>query len=338
MLTAEELNRMHHFSTLVVAGRLKKGRLVRTVAGWLSISLVLMSLIACSGYQSPIIDLVPLDSCAVLVVDWSAVRNDVELRRLFKGDQFEATLQQLALESASVKTLVVFSSMNSRVKSGMLLRGSFDKQKQVSALKARGWREESIDGHKVYVSGNDYAAMPNSAVLFAGSREAAAAVFRALTNSQESFRTSRSYQKISAAMTTQNNPVKAFLVIPDGTLDMANAALEATAFALSLFDLGGVGTLLKQLNVASGFGLSLAHGSNQSYPLEMCVLMRDEKAAAFVNGSLNAMKRLSTMASANNRDQEALRALQGMTITRKDEVLAIKVSMPRAVLIPSNAP
>lgn len=329
---------MNLFSTLVMVGRTKKGRLVRTVAGCLSLSWVLLSFMACSGRDPSIIDLVPLDSCAVLVVDWSAVRNDVELKRLFKGDQLEPILQHLAIESSTVKTLVVFSSMNSQVKSGMLLRGSFDKQKQVLALKARGWREESIDGHKVYVNGNEYAAMPYSTGLFAGTREAAAAVFRTLTDSQESFRTSRSYQKISAAMTTRNNPVKAFLVIPDGTLDMADAALEATAFALSLFDLGGVGTLLKQINVASGFGLSLAHGSNQIYPVEMCVLMRDEKSAVFLNGSLNAMKRLSTMASGNNRDQEALRALQSMTITRKEEVLAIKVSMPQAVLFPPNTP
>src|SRR5437870_1561528 len=123
--------------------RMKKAG-ARTVAGSLSISLVLLLLFACRGYESSIIDLVPLDSCAVVVVDWSAVRNDNDLKRLFKGDQFEAVLQRLALDSSSVKTLVVFSAMNTQAKAGMLVRGSFDKQKQISTLKTRGWREESV--------------------------------------------------------------------------------------------------------------------------------------------------------------------------------------------------
>jgi hypothetical protein len=138
-------------------------------------------------------------------------------------------------------------------------------------------------------------------------------------------------------MTTRNNPVRAFLVIPEGTLDMANAALEATAVALSLFDLGGVGALLKQVNIASGFGLNIGAGSNQSYPVEMCVLMRDEKAAAIVSGSLNLMKGLSAMASTGNRDEQALQAIHSMTISRVREVLAIKMTVPQAALFPPNA-
>src|SRR3989442_1445442 len=181
----------------------------RRVFVWLSVGLALWSFFACSGYESSIIDLVPFDSCAVVVVDWSAVRNDNDLKRLFKGDQFEAVLQRLALDRSSVKTLVVFSAMNTQVKAGMLLRGPFDKQKQISALKARGWREESVDGHKVYVNGNDYAAMPQSNILFAGTREAAAGVFRTLTNSRESFSSSSSYKKISSGMSARNNPIKA---------------------------------------------------------------------------------------------------------------------------------
>ncbi len=310
--------------------------MARTVVGGLSASLVLLSFFACSRYESSIIDLVPSDSCAVVVVDWSTLRNDNDLKRLFKGDQFEAVLQRLAVDSSSVKSLVVFSAVNTQVKAGMLLRGSFDRQKQIAALKTRGWREESVDGRKVYVSGTDYAAMPESNILFAGTRDAAAAVFRALGNSRESFSSSSSYKKISDGMTSRNNPIRAFLVIPQGTLDMADAALEATSVALSLFDLGGIGALLKQINVAGGFGLTLGHGSNQIYPVEMCVLMRDEKAAALVSGSLNLMKGFSAIASTTNRDEKASEALHNMSITRIREVLAIKMTVPQAALFRPN--
>jgi hypothetical protein len=315
---------------------MKIGKIVRTLVSGLSTSLVLSSFFACSRYESSVIDLVPSDSCAVVVVEWSTLRNDNDLRRLFKSEQFEVVMERLGIDSASVKTLIVFSAMNSRAKAGMLFRGSFDKQKQIASLKTRGWRDTSVDGHKVYVNGNDYAAMPQTNLLFAGTREAATAVFDSLNNIRESFSASPSYKKLNAGLTTRNEPIKAFLVIPQGTLDMADAALEATSVALSLFDLGGIGALLKQINVASGFGLTLGHGSNQMYPVEMCVLMRDEKAAALVSGSLNLMKGFSTMASTSNRDERALEALHAMSITRVREVLAIKMAVPQAVLFPPN--
>jgi len=50
------------------------------------------------------------------------------------------------------------------------------------------------------------------------------------------------------------------------------------------------------MNIASGFGVTFGHGLNAMYPVEMCVQMRDEKAAALISGSLNLMKGFSTMA------------------------------------------
>lgn len=315
---------------------MKTGKMIRILLSGLSASLVLSSFFACSRYDSSVIDLVPSDSCAVLVVEWSTLRNDNDLKRLFKGEQFEVVLEALGVDSSSVKTLVVFSAMNSRAKSGMLLRGSFDKQKQIASLKTRGWLDTLINGHKVYVKGNDYAAMPQSNILFAGTREAATAVFNTLNNTRESFSSTSAYKKISAGLSTRNEPIRAFLVIPQGTLDMANAALEATSVALSLFDLGGIGALLKQINIASGFGLTLGHGSSQMYPVEMCVLMRDEKAAALVSGSLNLLKGFSTIATTGNRDEQALEALHHLSVSRVREVLAIKMTVPQAALFPPN--
>ena len=118
---------------------------------------------------------------------------------------------------------------------------------------------------------------------------------------------------------------------------MADAALEATSVALSLFDLGAVGALLKQINIARGLGLSLGHRSNQMYPVEMCVLMRDEEAAALVSRSVNLLKGLSTAASNSNTDEQARQALHDLSITRVREVLSIKMTVPQAVLMPPSA-
>ncbi|HEX5702267.1 MAG TPA: hypothetical protein VFX97_03510 [Pyrinomonadaceae bacterium] len=308
------------------------------LCGLLCSTLLLLSMCACSRRQSSVLDLVPIDSCAVVIIDWATVRNDNDLKQLFKGDQFEGILQQLVLSSEEVKTAVVFSGINTQATAGLLVHGSFNRKQEIASLKGRGWQEQRVDGHPVYTNGKDYVALPQTGTVFAGSREAAAAVFRALGDSQQRFISSSPYKQIAAGMTARNSSVRAFLVIPQGSLDMADAALTATSLALSLFDLGGVGSLLKQINVARGFGLNLSRGTNQEYPAEMCVLMRDEQAAAVVTGSLNLMKRFSTLAATNNRDEQALRALQNVSVTRVKEVLSIKMTVPRAVLVPPASP
>ena len=291
---------------------------------------------ACSGGQSTLVDLVPSDSCAVILIDWPTVRADRDLRRAFNGDQLESALQQIGIDGGSVKSIAVFSAINSHDKAGMLLRASLNKQNQLAALKSRGWREEVADGHKLLVKGNDYVTVPQANTLFAGTREAALAVFEALDDRRQSFSSLATYKKISEGMSSRTNPIRAFLVIPQGTLDMADAALEGTSFALSLFEMGGVGALLKQMNIASGFGLSLGRGADQMFPVEMCVLMRDEKAAAFISGSLNLVKSFSGVAAPNMRDEQAMQSLRDLSVNRRGEVLSLKLKVPKAALLPPN--
>lgn len=282
--------------------------------------------------------LVPVESCAIMTIDWTAVRADPELRRLMKGDEFETLLRHIGLSSESVITVTVFGSIERPTSSGLLLRGSFDRKEITTKLKATGFREESLEGRKVYVHADDYVAMPSSNTLFAGPREGVAGVFQAMDDAKESVVASDAYKKINASMTTKGQPLKAFLLVPQGTLDMADAALTATSFALSLFNLGGVGELLKAVNVARGFGVSVAAGAgHEKYPVELCVLMRDEETARFVSGSLNAMKTISELASSDVREQQSLRAIRQMTIVRKQDVLAVKMEVPGSALFPPSS-
>jgi hypothetical protein len=299
-----------------------------------TITLVLLIVSCCTTRESSLLRLVPAESCAIMSVDWSSLKNDSELRRVIKGDEFDALLRELKLESESVKTMVVFSALDGHALSGLLLRGSFDSKEIARELKKSGWTEESLEGKKVYVKTADYVAMPSGKTLFAGTRDGALAVFRAADDAKESIVSSDSYKKINAVISKNPAPVKAFLLIPQGTLDMADAALTATSVALSLFNLGGIGQLLQAVNVARGFGFSLDQSTGEMYPVELCVLMRDEQSAAFVSGSLNALKTVSELAATDIRDREQLRAMQQMRITRKDEVLAVKMEIPGTALFP----
>ena len=269
-------------------------------------------------------------------VDWSSLNEDSELRRVIKGDHFDAMLRELGLDSESVKTMVVFSALDGQAMSGLLLRGSFDSEKIARGLKKSGWKEDSLGRNKVYVKAADYVAMPSGKTLFAGTRDGALGVFRAADNSKESIVASEAYRKINAVISKNPTPVKALLLIPQGTLDMAEAALTATSFALSLFNLGGIGQLLESVNVARGFGFSLDQSTGEVYPVELCVLMRDEQSAVFVSGSLNALKTVSELAATDIRDREQLRAIREMRIVRTEEVLAVKMEISGAALFPPS--
>lgn len=299
-----------------------------------TIALVLLSSSSCGVRESSLMRLVPVESCAVMTINWDELKADRELKRVLKGAEFEALLRHLSVDSETVNTVTIFSSIDSRTNSGLLLRGSFDRKQIATELKANGWREESLDGHKVYVNTADYVAMPASNALFAGTREGAVGVFRAAEDSKESIIASDAYKKINSTLTNKGQPIRAFLLIPQGTLDMADAALTATSVALSLFNLGGVGELLKAVNVARGFAVTVDSGAHEKYPVELCVLMRDEDSARFVSGSLNAMKTISELASSDVREQESLRALRQMSIVRKQEVLAVRMEVPGNVLFP----
>jgi len=300
----------------------------------LTITLLLLVMSCCTTRESSLIRLVPKESCAIMSIEWSLIRGDRELRRLIKAEQFEALLRMLSVESESVNSVLVFSAVENQAMSGLLLRGAFDSKKIADELKQSGWTQNSIAGHKVYVKAADYVAIPSTKTLFAGTREGALAVFRADDSEEESVIASDAYKKINIAISTNRTPIKAFLLIPQGTLDMADAALTTTSVALSLFNLGGIGQLLQAVNVARGFGFSLGRGTDEMYPVELCVLMRDQQSAAFVNGSLNALKTISELAATDNRDRESLRAIRQMSIVRKQEVLAVKMQIPGTALCP----
>lgn len=301
-----------------------------------TIMLVLLAMSCCTTRETSLTRLVPIESCAIMSINWAAIRADSELRRVINGDQFEALLRSLGVENESVNTVAVFSALNGQTMSGLLLRGSFDLKEVAGELKRNGWTENSLEDHKVYVKAADYVAMPSTKTLFAGTREGALAVFRAADNGKESIVASDAYKKINNAISKNPTPVKAFLLIPQGTLDMADAALTATSVALSLFDLGGIGQLLQAVNVARGFGFSLDQSTGEMYPVELCVLMRDEESAVFVSGSLNALKTISELAASDIRDQESLRAIRQMSFVRKREVLAVKMEIPGAALFPPS--
>ena len=81
---------------------------------------------ACGRQEFSLLYLVPHESCAVVIIDWPSVRSNNDLETLVKGAEIEAVLKRLGVQSASLKSVVVFSSMDPRTNHGLLMRGSLD--------------------------------------------------------------------------------------------------------------------------------------------------------------------------------------------------------------------
>src|SRR5688500_11171450 len=52
------------------------------------ITLVMLIVSCCTAQESSLFRLVPIESCAIMSIDWSAIQDDGELKRVIRGDQF----------------------------------------------------------------------------------------------------------------------------------------------------------------------------------------------------------------------------------------------------------
>lgn len=286
----------------------------------------------CSQRQTNLLNCVPADSAAILIIKWSAIKNDAEMKTVFKTDEFETQMRRFGIESDQVGEIVVFGASGNR--GALLFRGSFDRRKIGENLKSGGWNETLEGKRKIYSNRADYAAFPADGVMAAGTREGISAIGEAVDDSKKNIQSVNSFRKIKNSIESEKSPLTAYLIAPQGTLDTADAALTIAAGAMSLFGWGAIGEVLQKLNIAEGAGFTIAHGSiNQKYAVNLCVLMRDEKAASLAAGTLNLMKTLSSTVVTEASEKQNL---QKFNVSRQEKAVLLKMEMPRDALMPPN--
>ncbi|MFN0141499.1 MAG: hypothetical protein ACKVQW_15615 [Pyrinomonadaceae bacterium] len=285
----------------------------------------------CGRSETGLLTFVPSDSAAILIVNWTSVKKDSELRSIIKSVEFEAQMRRLGTESEAIDEVVAFGASSSRA--ALLMRGKFDRQKIINHLESTGWSESAHDGPKMYVNASDFVSLPTRGVIIGGPREGVLAALQTAKDSRENINSAAAFRNIKDEMPAGKSPIMGFLIAPDGTLEMADAALSVTAGAMSLFGIGEIGAILKKLNVASGAGFSIARGAtSQKCAVNFCVVMRDEQTATIAAGALSVMKNLSTFVG-NADDKENLR---NFSVTRRKKVLSIKMEIPSEALMPPD--
>jgi hypothetical protein len=296
-----------------------------------AIGLYALLLCGCGQRESRLTEFLPSNSNMVILVNWSAVRKDPGLMRVINGQLYEAQIRRFGIDETKLRELAVFGMIRAETQGGLIFRGTFDARQTLAALRSQGWSEESIEGHKVFSSGKDFAAAPDDDVLIAGTRDGVATSLRALKNSKESLTTSASFKKMRTALSPGKKPIAAFLLAPDNSIEIVDSMLSVAGGALSLFDAGGIADILKKLNIASGVGFSIARGKNENCAVSFSVLLRDEKTAEIAANSLSFIKELSAMASLNSGSKKDEQAIRDFTVTREKETLLLHMQIPESV-------
>jgi len=303
----------------------------------------LLSFTGCSrrGSGQSLTRFIPVDSFAVLLVNWTVASKDEQLNKIVKGREIEKILAELNIQSDAIAELAMFSDGQSSTagNSGMLLRGSYKSHDVTEGLKNKGWTEQVSEGSKFYMNPTDNTCLSalNSNLIVFGTRAGVEAAIRATASPRTSFAANNSYKKLTSNLTGRQEtyPVLMMVAFSQSSQDKAETALQVTSILTDLAGIGILGELLNKIGYMRGLACTISRKDN-SFPVEFVAIMKDESSATFVSGALNLLKDLIGIAPQGSlppSDQEMVQNLKSISIQRKREVLSIRAVLAARALM-----
>jgi len=297
---------------------------------------LMLQLSACtrSSDRSALLTYVPASSFAVLAVKWHSVMKDQELKRMVKGNEIEKLFEEIGVTSDEVTEFVVFGDLQSSAGStGLIAKGSFNSKDIVNSLKKRGWEEQDLEGKRIYVNPRDGSCLTtfDAKSFMLGTQSGVRATFAARAEPKLGFISNPAYKTLSVRFERKQYPILMIAALPQASQDMASAALKISSTVMDLAGWGPLGELLNKIGYAKGLSCGISR-ANDSFPVEVSAVMKDEDSAKFVAGALGLLKSLGGLAPPNSnsrRDIEAARTLKSLSIERSGEVVSMRMLMPK---------
>jgi hypothetical protein len=287
---------------------------------------------ACTGSSSQrsLFNHVPSSSYAVLAVNWKTVSKDPDLKRISKGADVEKLFAQLGLNTDTVAEFAVFGDNGSaHASSGIIAKGSFNSNDIVKELISRGWAKREFEGRQVYVNPKDGSWLTtfDKNLLVLGTEGGVKDAIGARTKPENRFTANPAYKVLSSHFEGKQYPILMMVALPQASQDMANAVVQLTSTALDLAGVGPLGDLLNKIGYAQGLGCAISR-KDESFPVAVSAVMKDEESAKLVSGALSLLKNLGRSVSKNYSSQtDAARAIQTMSVERRGEVVSVKMTM-----------
>lgn len=292
-------------------------------------------------FREPI-KFVPSSSIIMLQVNWSKVYTDDYLKAIVEGDEIKKLLYNLNLNDQQIDELVAFAGSDDfgEETSGIILKGSFRSRSVMGALKAQGWIEDSYEGYTLYRSPAEdvWVTALKSHMLVVGVRMGVENVIEVEKDPDASIISMETISTLVRRFDRNRSPISMILVFPQAYQDMGSTALDISSMLLDAAGLGPLGTVLDKIGFAKGLACSISR-KDDSFPIELMVMMKDEEAAEFLSGSLNLLKSFSKWLpedGMSQSDREAVRAFQSMMISREKDILSIRLVMAKEDFAPRN--
>lgn len=282
--------------------------------------------------------LIPPQGIAILKVNWSQTRADSELRKIVRADEFERITQLFGVDAREVAEWVVFSDLKPASTTGLgaILRGSFDSQRVVNTVQERGWREESYRARAVYVYPADGTRLSIVApgLLAFGSKAGIEGVLDVQAAPLKGLARTRPFSTMLADLNNRAFPISFMIGIPEKYQGVADLTYKVATKLMDVAGLGILGLVMDKVGLARALGFAITH-NGRAMPVKLLALMQNETSAELVAGALNLMKGLPSIMPSRNRsrqDQEAIEAIESMTVTNRAALLSIQFEMPKSAL------
>lgn len=279
------------------------------------------------------ITMVPAKSIAVARVDWTRVRQDQQLKRVVKGDDFANILGQIGVDEANVREFVIFMDLNptSSGKMGIIASGNFLSAMIFRHLESKGWRSEKFGVRTAYINPSDgsYIFPLKEGTFVAGTQTAVEQTLETLSRPQTGLIHKASFRSIMTTLGTAP-PIRFFIGVPEEYQGVANFAFKILTKVISFTGLGIVGMIFDHIGLIQSVGLSIDAGRN-SNPVHWIFAMPGKTEAALASGVLNLLKRGASMMAYSDTDKVALKS---MRFGNAGNLLSIKMDMPQRIIIP----
>jgi hypothetical protein len=301
-------------------------------------SLLLICCWSCSpGRNYSPTELIPAGTVIALSADWQEVNKDQQLKKLANAPIIENLLQSFSIAPQSVAKLVLFSNrLNPRNDDiGMILSGSYDIQQVVEQLRAQNFTRQTYKEHKLYYNQTDGRTLcvVSGKLLSLGSRDMVESTLSTLDSSSKALVRQPLIRRMLESK-DRHSPLEVLLAMPQEVEDMNNVVLHLSSFLMDMAGIGVIGELLNTIGFARALSCSLVRRGNR-FAVEMTVAMRDENAASLISGSLNLLKRTSSLIprqQMNSNDRAAMERFDDLKVTRNEEFLSIVMSIPETEL------
>jgi hypothetical protein len=278
---------------------------------------------------------VPAGGAAVLRLDWAVVRADPLLRAAVKADELEKVFERVGVRGGEVSEAVIFLDIAdpNRAGTAMILKGP-RLRPALGELRSRGWGQAVSRGYRLHTegAGGGCVAQLRSGFVVAGTRATVERVIAVESAGARSIVADEKFRLLSSHTSAAADPVSLLMIVPQEYADAGDVMVLAASILLDFAGLGPVGTLLDKVGLARGVGFSFGRGRG-GVPLSLVALMRDERAAGLVSGTLTLLKGAASLMPARaerEADRHARQVFESMTVTRTRAAVSVRLTLPES--------